>query len=179
MEETELLHRILARDERALSEFYRTYTPPLKRFIQSKVQNPHDAEDIMQETLYAFLDALRDFRGNCLIRTFLQSICNHKIIDYYRKKKIKQLVFSQIPELEEFVSPLLNPEAALDQRLMKEELNRTLNKLIPQYKTVLYARYILNMPVAEIARKLAITLKGAESMLFRAKKAFVKHHEQS
>jgi len=179
MDETELLQRILARDERALYEFYRTYTPPLKRFIQSKVQNPHDAEDVMQETLYAFLDALRDFRGNCQIRTFLQSICNHKIIDYYRKKKIKQLVFSQMPELEELVSPLLNPEAALDERLMKEELHRTLNKLIPQYKKVLYARYILNMPVAEIARKLAITLKGAESMLFRAKKAFIKTHVQS
>jgi len=175
----ELLERILARDERALYEFYRAYTPPLKRFIRMKVQNPHDADDILQDTLYAFLDALRDFRGNSSLRTFLQSICNHKIIDYYRRKKIKQLVFSQMPELEELVSPLLNPEAALDQRLMKEELGRTLNKLIPQYKTVLYARYILNMPVAEIARKLAITLKGAESMLFRAKKAFVKHHVQS
>lgn len=84
-----------------------------------------------------------------------------------------------MPEIEELVSPLLNPEAALDERVLKEELHKTLNKLIPQYKTVLYARYILNMPVAEIARKLAITLKGAESMLFRAKKAFVKHHVQS
>lgn len=178
MEESELLKRILAQDERALFEFYQTYTPPLKRFIQMKVQNPHDVEDIMQDTLYAFLDALRDFRGESSLRTFLRSICSHKIIDFYRKKKIKQLVFSQMPEIEELVSPLLNPEAELDARVLKEELHTTLNKLIPQYKKVLYARYILNMPVAEIAQKLATTLKGAESMLFRAKKAFVKHHVQ-
>ena len=178
MEESELLKRILASDERALFEFYQTYTPPLKRFIQMKVQNPHDVEDIMQETLYAFLDALRDFRGESRLRTFLQSICNHKIIDFYRKKKLKQLVFSQVPQIEELVSPLLNPEAEFDARALNEELHITLDKLMPQYKKVLYARYILNMPVAEIARKLATTLKGAESMLFRAKKAFVKHHVQ-
>ncbi len=179
MEDGELVRRILARDERALYDFYHTYTPPLKRFIQVKIQNPHDVEDIMQDTLYAFLEALRDFHGNCQIHTFLRAICHHKIVDYYRKKKIKQLVFSQVPEIEELVSPFMNPEATLDERIIKEELHKTLNKLIPQYKTVLYARYILNMPVAEIARKLATTLKGAESMLFRAKKAFVKHHVQS
>lgn len=178
MEESDMVKRILAHDERALYDFYRTYTPPLRRFIQLKVQNPHDAEDILQDTLYAFLDAIRDFQGHCKLRTFLQSICHHKLVDYYRKKKMKQLVFSQIPEIENLVSPLLDPEAALNERMVKEELHKTLNRLIPQYKTVLYARYMLNMPVSEIARTLALTLKGAESMLFRAKKAFVKHHVQ-
>lgn len=176
MDEQQLIAGILTKNERALFEFYRGYTPQLKRFIQSKIDNPHDVEDVLQDTLYAFLDALRDFRGNCQLRTFLQSICRHKIIDFYRKKKMKQLVFSQIPELEELVSPLRNPEQAFDERMMKEELQKTLNKLIPQYKTVLYARYMLNMPVSEIAKKLAITLKSAESMLFRAKKAFAKYH---
>lgn len=176
MDDVKLITRILARDERALYEFYHTYAPKLKRYIQTKVANPHDAEDVLQDTLYAFLDAIRDFQGTCQMSTFLRSICNHKIVDFYRKKKIKQVVFSQLPELETIVSPLLGPEESLDARIVKEELHKTLNKLIPQYKTVLYARYILNMPVAEIARKLAITLKSAESMLFRAKKSFVKTH---
>jgi RNA polymerase sigma-70 factor (ECF subfamily) len=79
--------------------------------------------------------------------------------------------------VEGLVSPLLNPEEALDEVVLREELHKTLNKLLPQYKHVLYARYILNMPVADIAKKLAVTLKSAESMLFRAKKAFVKTHE--
>jgi RNA polymerase sigma-70 factor (ECF subfamily) len=177
MDETKLISRILARDERALHEFYVTYTPRLRQFIQVKIQNPNDGEDILQDTLYAFLDAIRDFQGNCQMTTFLQSICNHKIIDYYRKKKLKHMVFSQVPEIEGLVSPLLNPEEVLDEVLLREELHKTLNKLIPQYKHVLYARYILNMPVAEIAKKLAVTLKSAESMLFRAKKAFAKNHE--
>jgi len=176
MENTRLVARILARDERALYEFYQTYTPRLKKLIHAKVQNPHDAEDILQDTMYAFLDAIRDFQGNAKLTTFLQSICNHKIIDYYRKKRVKQVVFSQFPELETIVSPLMGPEETYDAHTIKEELHKTLNKLIPQYKMVLYARYILNMPVAEIAGKLEITLKSAESMLFRAKKAFVKNH---
>lgn len=177
MDETKLITRILARDEQALYVFYTTYTPKLRRFIRIKIQNPHDAEDVLQDTLYAFLDAIRDFHGQCHMNTFLQSICNHKIIDYYRKKKLKHIVFSQMPEIEGLVSPLLNPEEALDEAVLREELHKTLNTLIPQYKHVLYARYILNMPVSEIANKLAVTLKSVESMLFRAKKAFAKNHE--
>lgn len=178
MDDAKLISRILARDERALHEFYYAYAPKLRRFIQSKVQNPQDVEDILQDTLYAFLDAIRDFQGNCKMNTFLLSICNHKIIDFYRKKKLKSIVFSRMPEIEGFVSPLLGPEEAFSEVAVREELHKTLNKLIPQYKHVLYARYILNMPVAEIAAKLAVTIKSAESMLFRAKKAFVKQHEQ-
>ena len=82
-----------------------------------------------------------------------------------------------MPEIEGLVSPLLTPEEALDETLLRDELYNTLNTLIPQYKYVLYARYILNMPVIEIANKLAVTLKSVESMLFRAKKAFAKNHE--
>ncbi|MFH0749892.1 MAG: sigma-70 family RNA polymerase sigma factor [Candidatus Gottesmanbacteria bacterium] len=177
MDDAKLISRILARDERALHEFYVAYSPKLRRFIQTKVQNPNDCEDIFQDTLYAFLDAIRDFQGSCQMNTFLQSICNHKIIDYYRKKKLRNIVFSQFPEVDGLISPLLNPEEALDEIVLREELHKTLNKLLPQYKLVLYARYILNMPVVEIAKKFATTLKGAESMLFRAKKAFAKNHE--
>lgn len=174
MEDADLIDKILHRDRRALDTFYKTYTPKLGRFIGGKVKNPHDAEEILQDTLFAFLEALRDFQGGCKISTFLFSIGKHKIIDYYRKKKLKQLVFSQAPYLEELVSPILNPEEELDVVMLKEKLHRVFSLILPKYKTVLQLKYVDDYSVLEIARRCRWTLKGTESLLFRARKAFIK-----
>ena len=178
MDDTTIISQILARDETALSLFYRTYAPQLTRFLKTKINNPHDVEEVLQDTLFAFLESIRDFEGKAKIRTFLFAICNHKIIDYYRRKKIQQTFFSQMPELEELISPLLGPEEQLDRVALHEKLRHTFTKILPQYKMVLQARYILNIPVGEIAQQFSVTIKSTESLITRARKAFVKAYER-
>lgn len=174
MNDNQLIAKILNRDKHALYLFYRTYTPQLSRHIASRVGSPADAEEILQDTLYAFLEAIRDFAGKSSIRTFLYSIAGHKIIDYYRRKKLKQLVFSQIPRLETLVSPLLSPEDELEKKLLKRKINRALDALLPRYRIALLSKYMDNLTVEEIAGKFAVSLKSAESILSRARRAFVK-----
>ncbi len=173
MEEQDLVKKILAQDRKALYAFYHTYQPKLYRFIQAKVNNPVDVDDILQDTLFAFLEAIRDFQGKSSIQTFLFSICNHKIVDFYRRKKIKYIVFSQMPNLESLVSPILNPEESFDVTLYKEKIQEVLKKLVPRHRRILQLKYIEHISVADIAKKFAITFKSAESILFRARKAFV------
>jgi len=174
MEDSDLINKILRRDKRALHTFYQTYTPKLASFINGKVGNTHDAEEILQDTLFAFLEALRDFHGECRISTFLFSIGKHKIIDYYRRKKLKHLVFSQAPFLEELVSPILNPEEELDAAVLKEKLKTAFSRILPRYRLVLELKYIDDRSVSDIAMRCTWTLKKTESLLFRARKAFIK-----
>lgn len=169
----ELIQKILSRDRRALSLFYRTYAPALRRYIHAKIANSFDAEEILQDSLFAFLEAIRDFAGRASIKTFLFSITNHKIIDFYRKKKLKQVVFSKFPQLSELISPVLNPEEELDANQFKEKVSRTLARLLPRYRQILVLKYLDNVSVSEIASKLTISFKSAESRLFRARKAFI------
>src|SRR5262249_7044945 len=122
-EDQALIAHILSRDRRALSIFYKKYTPKLVVYIRRKVQNPADADAILQDTLFAFLEAIRYFHGKSSLTTFLYSICHHKIVDFYRRKKLKQLVFSQMPNLEILVSQLRNPEEELDSVLLKEKIH--------------------------------------------------------
>ena len=170
--------RMILADKQAAAQFYHIYRPGLLAFVRSKIANPHEAEDVVQDTLFAFLESLRDFHGKCLVSTYLFSICRHKIVDYYRKKKIKQIVFSHAPEIEDILSPLLSPEESLDAVMLKEKLYKTLKKILPQYRYILQARYIFDMPVADIAKKLTTTLKSAEMTLFRARKAFIQAYEK-
>ncbi len=168
-----MIAKILARDRRTLSVFYRRYAPKLSRFIRTKVANVHDGEEILQDTLFAFLEAIRDFQGKSNLQTFLFSICQHKVIDFYRRKKLKHAVFSQMPQLEAIVSPLLSPEEELDATLGREKIYAVLGRLLPQYRQILLLKYLEGLTVEEIAQKLTITFKSVESQLFRARKAFV------
>lgn len=168
-----LISQILARDRRALAFFYRRYSPKLIALIRSKVYNQADGEEILQDTLFGFLEAIRDFQGASSVKTFLFSICHHKIIDYYRRKKIRQMVFSQTPNLEALVSPLLNPEEELDIVILKEKISTVLGKILPHYRQLLVSKYVDNLSVDEVAKKFTLSFKSAESQLFRARKAFV------
>jgi RNA polymerase sigma-70 factor, ECF subfamily len=174
MRDQELVSHILCGDRRALHHFYLTYKPALQRRIKSKISNAEDADEVLQDTLYAFLEAVRDFRGNSSVKTFLMSIGNNKITDYYRRKRLRHAVFSQMPHLEELVSPILTPEDALDVKILREKIRKTMEAILPQYKHILISKYAEDRSVAEIAKKLETTMKSAESVLFRARRAFVK-----
>ncbi len=173
MTDSELIQKILLRDRRAMHAFYVTYAPRLRSYIRGKIAHHEDVEEILQDSLFAFLESLRDYEGRASLKTFLFSITSHKIIDFYRRKKLKQVVFSRLPQLEELISPVLNPEEELDSAQFKEKVARTLSRLLPRYRQILTFKYLDNISVEDIARRLAISFKSAESRLFRARKAFV------
>lgn len=168
-----LCDRLLARDRGALTRFYRDNAPRLRRHIATRISAREDAEEVLQDTLFAFLEGLRDWRGRSSLRTYLFSICQHKIVDYYRRKKIRHAVFSQMPQLETLVSPLLGPEQELDAVLIREKIASVMNRLLPVYRRILIMKYMEQITVGEIADRLAVSIKSAESRLFRARRAFV------
>lgn len=173
MDDKKLTSQILAGNERVLRYFYRTYKPRLYNFIKSKIANEDDAEEILQDTLLATIEALRDFSFRSTLFTFIASIANHKIIDFYRRKKIKAVVFSRLPDVEPLVSTLFGPEESLDEELLKQKIKQTFDSITPKYRQILKLKYIYGFSVSEIAKKLSVSFKSAESQLFRARQAFV------
>lgn len=174
LEEKKLVDKILAGDKKALRRFYIEFQPRLLNFILKNIGNPKDAEEILQDTLLATLEALRDFSFRCRLFTFLCAIAKRKIGDFYRKRKIKTIVFSHIPEIKPLVSALFLPEEKLDEEILKKKIEETLRLLRPKYEKVLKLKYLEGLTVKEIAQKLSISFKSAESTLFRARKEFVK-----
>lgn len=173
MNDAALISRLFSKDRRAAGAFYHQYAPQLRRYILARIRTPEDAEEILQDTLFSFLEGIRDFQQKSSVRTYVFSICQHKIIDYYRKKKLKHVVFSQMPQLEMLVSPLMGPEEALDVTLIKDKIRASMRRLLPVHRQVLMLKYLDQVSVGEIAEKLSISFKSAESRLFRARRAFV------
>lgn len=173
MTEDQLIESVLKGDEEALRVYYFTYKAKLLRFVQTRVNTSEDAEEILQDTFVASLESLRDFTGKSALYTFLCSIAKHKVIDFYRKKKIKAIVFSQIPEnIRPLVSTLLKPEDEFDLMELKLQVKRVLAVIKPIYSQVLRLKYLEGFSVLEIAKKLVLSVKSIESLLVRARKAF-------
>jgi RNA polymerase sigma-70 factor, ECF subfamily len=172
MSERELVTHILSGHEPSLHLFYKTHSSKLTAFVRKRIGEEKDVEEIVQDTFMACLEAFRDFTFACSLSTFLCSIAKRKVVDFYRKKKLKRLLFSQFPQLESILSVLTTPEDALDEKLLVERIETTFGKLAPRYTKVLRLKYVEGLSVEEIARDLSTSFKSVESMLFRARRAF-------
>ena len=174
MDEKKLIEGILKGDENSLRLFYKKYSPKLFFFIKKKVQEEKDIEEILQDTFLASLEAFRDFTFRCSAFTYLCSIAKRKIVDFYRKEKIKKILFSQAPGLEPLFLVLSTPEDKLDEKILRQAIEKTMNILKPNYKKILKLKYVEGFSLLEIAHKLSVSFKSAESMLFRARKEFAR-----
>jgi len=146
----------------------------LKKFIASKVSNPEEAEEIFGETLVSATECLGLYSGKSSFFTWLCGIAKHEIADFYRKKKIKTILFSRLPWLENLASEALGPEQILLRKEAIKRTKRTLKNLSEGYQQVLRLKYYQGLSVKEIAHQLNETVKAIESRLTRARKAFAK-----
>jgi len=148
----------------------------LMGFVGGKVESRFDAEEIVQETLLSALDSLDSFKGNSSLFTWVCSIARHEVADFYRKKKIKQIVFSKFPFLKNLVSEALGPELAYQELETKRRILMTFRNISEGYSKILRLKYIEGLSVKQIAKKLNVTAKAVESRLTRARLAFQKEY---
>ncbi|MDP4011826.1 MAG: RNA polymerase sigma factor [Candidatus Roizmanbacteria bacterium] len=169
----EIVKRIINRDERALHMLYKKFRPQIFGYIYRRIPQKHIAEEITQDIFIHFLEGLRDFRFQCSIKTFLFAIARNKSIDYMRKKKIKQILFSRLPTfvVEGLTQFVMDDE--LERKELEQKLATTMQALPHDYRLILRLKYMEDKSVKEISKKLLKTFKSTESLLYRARKAFI------
>lgn len=158
--------RVVAGSRSAFHQFYRLTKPKLEAYLNSRVGDARDVEELAQDTYLSFLDSLPLYRGQASLWTFLMSIARHEVADYYRKKYAKRVL-----ELVPFVDKGYTPDL-YTARETRDKFVAALNDLLPEQRQLIVWKYELNWSVEQIASKLKITTKAAESRLFRARKAF-------
>ena len=175
-QEKKLVSKILSKDKKAVERFYKKYSPKLLNLILLKVDDRGDAEEILQDTFISALDSLPLFSFKSSLFTWLCGIARHEIADFYRKKKIKTILFSRLPALERLASQALGPEEKAMEEEVKRKIRAVFRRLSEGYAQVLRLKYIEGYSVAQIAKKLGLSFKAAESRLFRARVAFQKEY---
>ena len=157
-----------------MDDFYNKYYFGVKKFVSQKIDDEGIVEELTNDIMMAAMICRSNFNGKCNEFSWICSIAKHKIIDYYRKKKLKTILFSVSPNFEEIADKALTPERDVLKNELKEEIKKTMMELSKGYKDILRLKYIEGMKINEIAKNLKLTIKAVESKLIRAKKKFRK-----
>jgi RNA polymerase sigma-70 factor (ECF subfamily) len=169
-EERELVSRLRAGDESAFDTFAEHYVAGLYRFALRRLD--HDREltrDIVQSTVCKVIEKLDSYRGEAPLFTWLCACCRNEIATHFRRagRRPREV------ELDEDVE-----QDQPDGTDTTELVHATLDRLPPTYARAMEWRYLDGLDVAEVAQRLGLTYKAAESLLSRARSAFREGYER-
>ncbi len=181
----ELARRILDGDREAFDSFFEAHFPALYRFTLPRVNDSELARDLVQTAICKAIDNLRSYRGEASLSAWLFTICRYEIQGYYRQRRRRPKPV-ELPD-DEFEtraildslsadSPLHPMQPSPEEDLQRQELahlvHSTLDRLPARYGQALEWKYIDGVGVKEIAARLEVGPKAAESLLTRARQAF-------
>ncbi len=180
-DDLELVGRLRAGSEVAFQEFFETFFPRLYRFaIVRAAGNGDAAEEAVQAALCRAVSKLHTYRGEAALFTWLCTFCRHELSHLSRRSgRFGQPVelLEELPEVRAALESLASERswrAEEDER--RSELARwvqvTLDHLPPRYGRALEWKYLEGLSVREIAARLDLGSKAAESLLTRARQAF-------
>lgn len=175
-----LVARMLAGVESAFEDFFRDCFPPLYRFALARMKDRAAAEEVVQRALCRAIDHLESYRAEAALLTWLCTFCRHEISAHYRRlARLPEQVdlIEELPEVRAALESLARAESSeAEAALRREQIARlvqvTLDALPARYGDVLEWKYIEGLSVREIAERLGVGAKAAESVLARARQAF-------
>lgn len=155
-----------------MEDLYQKYYRSVRGFISKRIEDEGVIEEIGNDVMLAAIKSWPNYNRKCSEFSFICSIAKHKIIDYYRKKKLKTILFSVNPAFEEIADAALSPERDVLKNELKEEIKKTLNELSEGYGKLLRLKYVDGRRIREIAEILNLSIKSVEARLIRAKGKF-------
>jgi RNA polymerase sigma factor (sigma-70 family) len=173
LNESELVQGLRQRNPAAVQYLSDCYLPSVWRFVYLRVGGDrHLAEDIMSETVLALIrtaaapDAVI---GN--VEGWLRSVAGNKVADHFRAAaRVQHLIEQATPTLP--VADHNDPAVRQEQAEQCAEVRRVMDALPPRHRLVLEWKYLDKLSVREIGRRMQMTEKAAESILFRARREF-------
>lgn len=173
-----LVNKILDGDSQAVVELYNLYSPKISRYLGEKL-SPEDAQEVLNDVFFEAVDSLSFLENRDNISSWLYKIAHNKVVDFYRKRKIKSVILSQVPFLKLVAAEINEPEFQFEKNKIRDQIEDALLSLSDKYQKILKLYYEKNMSVKEIALDLNLSFKGTESLLYRARQSFKTAYERA
>jgi len=167
-----LIRQFVSGDTQAFEPLYRRYVNSVYKRVRYVIPET-DVEDVTQEVFLAAFRSLKKFRGEAQFSTWLRTLTNHKVAEYYRRRTRKK---------EKMQVDLKHAETRLDNNSSRKQeerihLQRALNEIPENYREVLLLRFAEGMQFNEIAQELKQHPEATKSLFRRAISALRQHME--
>ena len=175
--EAQLIARIRGGDVDAFYELVRPYERAVFLAASSLVRNDADAEEVTQEAILKAFKNLSRFRQEAKFSTWLIQICINEAKMKLRKNR--RHLYESIEEGQlngegdyipkDFADWREIPSEALEQKELRDALQRALDSLPEKYRTVLILRDIQHLSINETAKVLGLSESNVKTRLLRAR----------
>ncbi len=170
----DLLAQARAGDGRALAMLLDAEQARIYRFGLKMCRNPHDAEDVLQDTFLAATRKVQSFRGEASLSTWLFTIARRFCLKKRRKRRAQpdamlSLGTEDTDEVVQLVDPAHPPDEATAQRQITSALEQAVSALEPKYREVLWLRDVEGLTAPEVAAALKLSVQAVKSRLHRAR----------
>jgi RNA polymerase sigma factor (sigma-70 family) len=167
MEQTLSANSMTSQQDESISEVVKQEKQRLRNFIRSRVQDPLDAEDILQEVFYELVVAFRLMQPLDHVAAWLFRVARNRITDRFRKKKPDASLDTQ-PAIVDDEEPLLlrellpspdaGPEAAYARSVLVQELEEALDDLPKEQRDVFIAHEIEGRSFKDLAAETGVSV---------------------
>ena len=137
-------------------------------YLLKKTSNEYISEEITIKSFSKAFEKIKMYDPKYNFKTWLISIAKNNYSDYLRKKK---LLFKEVSsqKIESIVSEI-NPEQHMINRENYDNLNSKIDELKPMYRDMIKYRYLEDLSIQEISKKLNQPVNTVKIKIFRAKK---------
>ncbi len=178
LDEEKLVERACNGDVEAFEQLIEPYHSMVYNLAFHYLKEYHDASEAAQEAFLRAFKAVKTFKKNSTIKTWLYRITINTCLDTIKKKKNeKRLIYineakdgSDGSEIElQIPSSDLKPDQILEQKAIQKVIRDEISKLPKDSKTILILRDFNDLSYEEIAKILNISLGTVKSRLSRAR----------
>lgn len=146
---------------------FNDYKFQLLGYINHRINNPDDAEDLVQDTFVRLLECGKMLRDDT-VKSFIFTIANNLVVDYLRRYYKKQEIASYM--MGSAISVVRSVESdVIAGDLRKHEVLK-MSALPIQRKRIYYMSRFMDMSVDEISEKLSLSRRTVENHLFIGRK---------
>lgn len=161
----------------AFEALFKRYQKRVYNLIYRMVGNEHDAADLTQEVFVRVYNSLHTLRADQALVGWLRAVAVNITRDHFRKSartiradSLDSKIEFDDGEVEREIEDWSdNPERAFDRRDVQEAVQRALNSLSDDHRTVVALHHIEGLDVKDIAKTLKVPAGTVKSRLARAR----------
>ncbi len=161
----EIITEVLNNDPQAFELLLRRYNARVYRVARSIVRDDAEAEDIAQESWVRAYANLARYSGGASFSTWISKIAAHEAFLRLRRRAR----VSALPSSPQARGPAGDPEKRAFNNELRRAIEKALDDLTPQYRSVFILRCIDCLSVSETADVLGLSPDVVKARLYRAR----------
>ena len=175
-EDLALVQRCRDGDEQARTQLVRRYMDQVRMTLFRIVGPNQDMPDLIQNALIEVMRSLKHYRGDALLRTWIDRVCANVAYQHLRKKKGPTVVSLElVPDpTDRTDAPRGGADAELEGRRMVEKLTGLLDGISPKKRIALLLHAVLGYSVKEVAAMTESRVSTTKSRILYARRELLK-----